>query len=202
MSAANRERRRQNREARVEAEHHAVLRARRRRWIVAGVALAVALIVAIVLVRPGGDDDNEVAAEETPTTTSKPCVAFSDTLPEGAPDVPVNVGPAPTQLISEDLVVGTGEEVQPGASVVAHYVGVSCSTGKIFDSSYSRGEPTPFSLNEVIKGWTDGIPGMKVGGRRLLGIPSDQAYGAAGREGIAPDEALWFVVEITGVAPQ
>ena len=62
-------------------------------------------------------------------------------------------------------------------TVTVNYIGVSCSTGKVFDSSYSPGQPVTFPLNQVIKGWTEGIPGMKVGGQRLLGIPPALAYG-------------------------
>ena len=104
----------------------------------------------------------------------------ADPLPAGAPNVPVQVGPPPTTLVKQDLVVGTGAEVQAGDTVTVNYIGVSCSTGKIFDSSYTRGQPATFSLDQVIPGWTQGIPGMKVGGQRLLGIPSDLAYGAQG----------------------
>ena len=91
-----------------------------------------------------------------------------------------------------------------GATVTVNYIGVSCSTGVIFDSSYKTNPPTPatFSLSGVIPGWTQGIPGMNVGGKRLLGIPGDLAYGAAGRpRSIAPDETLWFVVEMLDVKP-
>ena len=86
--------------------------------------------------------------------------------------------------------------------MTVNYIGVACSTGKIFDSSYKNGQPATFSLGTVIKGWTDGIPGMKVGGRRVLGIPPDQAYGANGfAPDIGPNEALWFVVEVVDVQP-
>jgi peptidylprolyl isomerase len=86
--------------------------------------------------------------------------------------------------------------------VKAHYVGVACTTGKIFDSSYSRGAPAEFPLNQVIPGWQQGLPGMKVGGQRLLGIPAEMAYGAAGRPPtILPNEALWFVVEMVESKP-
>jgi peptidylprolyl isomerase len=115
----------------------------------------------------------------------------------------VVVGPPPTELVKQDLVVGTGAEVTAGDTVTVNYIGVSCSTGKIFDSSYERNQPATFSLDQVIEGWTNGIPGMKVGGQRLLGIPSDQAYKSTGsaQGGIAPDEALWFVVEVTNTVP-
>ncbi len=67
--------------------------------------------------------------------------------------------------MTEDLVIGDGAEVSPGATVTLNYVGVSCSTGTIFDDSYSRGEPATFPLANLIQGWQDGIPGMKEGRR-------------------------------------
>lgn len=102
------------------------------------------------------------------------------------------------ELTVSDLVVGDGETVKAGATVTAHYVGIGASTGKEFDSSWSRGAPAEFSLTGVIQGWTDGIPGMKVGGRRLLVIPGDLAYGSNPRpgSGIEKDEVLVFVVDI------
>jgi peptidylprolyl isomerase len=96
--------------------------------------------------------------------------------------------------------VGTGATVKAGDTITANYIGVTCTTGKIFDSSYKTGKPVPisFPLTGVIKGWTDGIPGMKVGGSRLLGIPADQAYGDQAQGEIIPaNEPLWFVVNVT-----
>jgi hypothetical protein len=211
MSNSRQVRARQNRQKERIVEAHAErarLRRRRRIWgIVTAVILFPLAVIAIVAI--ADDDSTQSAAPPTtaapvtlPSAADKPCVKVADELPAGAPTVDVAVGKPPTALIKKDLKVGTGEEVKAGATVTAHYIGVACSSGKIFDSSYSRGEPTEFPLTGVIKGWTDGIPGMKVGGRRLLGIPSDQAYGPEGdaRAGIAPDEALWFVVEITKTA--
>ncbi len=77
-----------------------------------------------------------------------------------------------------DTKEGTGEVVPAGATVTAHYTGALASNGTIFQSSYDMGQPVPFSLTGVIKGWTDGVPGMKVGGIRRLIIPAEQAYGA------------------------
>jgi peptidylprolyl isomerase len=112
----------------------------------------------------------------------------------------VQVGPPPTTLVVQDLTPGTGATVEPTSTVTVDYIGVSCSTGAIFDSSYSRGQPTTFPLNQVIPGWSQGLTGMKVGGSRLLGIPADLAYGSEGRPPtIAPDEALWFVVDVRNV---
>jgi peptidylprolyl isomerase len=109
----------------------------------------------------------------------------------------VQTGPPPTALVKKDIEVGDGAVVASDAELTVDYIGVACSTGKIFDASYSRGEPATFALNEVIAGWTQGLTGMKVGGTRLLGIPSDLGYGTDGRApDIAPDEALWFVVHV------
>ena len=91
--------------------------------------------------------------------------------------------------MKEDLKVGNGAVVKPGATVTVDYIGVSCSTGKIFDSSYKTGAPATFPLSGVIKGWTDGIPGMKVGGAATARHPADQGYGPQGSPpSIAPDE--------------
>ena len=147
---------------------------------------------------PPGDASSSSAPA---SAAGKPCVALADPLPAGSPEVPVKVGPAPTTLLIEDLTPGTGAEVAATSSVTVDYIGVSCSTGKIFDSSYSRGEPATFPLDGVIKGWSQGLLGMKAGGTRLLGIPSDLAYGAAGQGAdIGPNEALWFVVQMKSVA--
>lgn len=84
-----------------------------------------------------------------------------------------------------DLVQGTGEEVKPGATITAHYTGAYAVNGEIFESSLDSGQPATFPLANVIKGWTEGVPGMKVGGKRRLIIPGDQAYGVA-PEGYTP----------------
>ena len=119
----------------------------------------------------------------------------------GAPSVSIAADAvAPTTLVSTDLTPGTGAEVAAGATVTANYCGVGLTSRTIFDSSWARGgEPISFGLDQVIKGWTDGPPGMKVGGTRLLIIPGDLAYGAnpPGGSGIGPNEALVFVVSLT-----
>lgn len=101
-----------------------------------------------------------------------------------------------------DLVIGTGEEVKSGATVSVHYTGAVASNGAVFQSSKDFGtDPVTFPLSNVIKGWTDGIPGMKVGGVRRLLIPSYMAYGAnppAG-SGIPANADLVFDVELVAV---
>jgi peptidylprolyl isomerase len=106
---------------------------------------------------------------------------------------------APTDLVIEDLVLGDGAQAKAGDSISAHYVGVAHSTGEEFDASWNRGAPLDFRLGvgQVIKGWDDGIVGMKVGGRRKLTIPAALAYGDRGAAGaIKPGEALIFVVDL------
>jgi peptidylprolyl isomerase len=174
---------------------------RRRRQAGAAVA-AFMIIVLLVLVfafaATGGNGNDATSTTTVPQVVSakgKPCVAVADPLPKGAPAVPVQIGPPPTKLVKKDLKVGTGPVVPTGANVVVNYIGVACSTGKIFDASYGQKTFDANLKGGVIPGWAKGLPGMKVGGRRLLGIPSADAYGPDGSGPIQPDEALWFVVD-------
>jgi peptidylprolyl isomerase len=215
VATSKRERQKAGHHARLNAERAAWSRYRRRRRLTLGALIVAGLLAAGVLVvalSRSGDDTSVATATTTTASTSptstatplesaagKPCVALADPLPEGAPEVPVPVGAPPTELVVEDLVVGSVTPAALGDEISVNYIGVSCSTGKIFDSSYSRGEPASFPLTEggLIKGWTDGIPGMAPGGQRLLVIPPDLGYGASGSgTTIAPDETLVFVVEL------
>lgn len=104
-----------------------------------------------------------------------------------------------TALQKTDLVVGTGAEAKPGDSLTVHYKGTIAQTGAKFDSSYDYGEPAELSLSSVIVGWQEGIPGMKVGGKRRLVIPSEKAYGAEAQPGIPANSDLVFEVELLGI---
>ena len=100
-----------------------------------------------------------------------------------------------------DLKVGTGATAQAGQTVSGHYTGW-LENGKKFDSSVDRGQPFSFPLGagRVIKGWDEGVQGMKVGGKRKLIIPSNLGYGARGAGGVIPPNAtLIFEVELLGV---
>lgn len=107
-----------------------------------------------------------------------------------------------TDLVITDEIAGEGEEVTHGATVTAHYVGVSASTGAQFDASWDRGAPISFPLDRVIEGWGRGLVGMKVGGRRNLVIPGHLAYGPnpPPGAGIAPNETLVFTVDLVDVS--
>ena len=107
----------------------------------------------------------------------------------------------PSGLKYVDQVVGTGDAAVAGKTVNVHYTGW-LENGKKFDSSVDRGQPFSFPLGagRVIKGWDEGVQGMKVGGKRKLTIPSDLGYGSRGAGGVIPPNAtLIFDVELLGV---
>lgn len=105
----------------------------------------------------------------------------------------------PSGLVIQDLVVGTGKECPPGGTVTVHYRG-TLEDGTEFDSSYKRGQPATFPLANLIKGWQEGIPGMRVGGKRKLICPYPIAYGEAGRPPTIPPRAtLIFEIELVDV---
>ena len=116
--------------------------------------------------------------------------------------VPSNEKP-PTELVTEDLVEGTGPEAVSGKNVEVHYVGVAWSTNRQFDASWDRRSTFRFPLGggRVIAGWDQGVAGMKVGGRRRITIPPHLGYGDAGAGGvIRGGETLVFVVDLLGVS--
>jgi len=116
-----------------------------------------------------------------------------------APVISKPSGPAPSGLQMSDVVTGTGTEVVSTSTVTVQYLGLSWSDGQTFDSSWQRGQAATFGLNQVIVGWQQGLLGMKIGGRRLIVIPPDMGYGAAGTGSIKPNETLVFVVDLLAV---
>jgi peptidylprolyl isomerase len=146
------------------------------------------------LINSGESKESKTTAAAT-TPTSGPL--------SKEPTVTPPSGPPPTKLETKELIVGTGAEAKAGDSVTVNYVGVLYKNGKKFNASWETGKPFTFTLGkgEVIKGWDQGIPGMKVGGRRELIIPAPLAYGAAGQPPTIPkNEALVFVVDLLGVS--
>jgi len=149
-----------------------------------------------------------VAGETTPTSTTPttPPTASAQTPTSGPlatkPAVTPPSGGAPTTLVTKELVKGAGPEAKAGEPVTVNYVGVLYHGGKEFDSSWKRSEPFAFTLGkgQVIKGWDQGVAGMKVGGRRELIIPSELAYGKTGSPPTIPANApLVFVVDLLAV---
>jgi peptidylprolyl isomerase len=211
MGTDKRQRQKAGRVARVEAAQAAQRSDAMRKRITtfAVIGAVVALLVGVYLWR-SGEDSEQVATTSTTTSTTgdtsntvatgTPCVELDDTLPPGTPPFEIPVGPPASELVVDDLVAGDGPEAVTDGTVTINYIGVSCSTGKIFDSSYQRGDPATFPLSGLIEGWQLGIPGMKVGGQRLLVIPPDLGYGPTGRPPtIAGNETLIFLVELVDV---
>ena len=123
---------------------------------------------------------------------------------DGAPTITMPEGvDAPTELSVATLIEGEGDVVEPGDRVYVNYRGVIWRTGEEFDSSWSRGEPTPFRTNEVIGGFTKALEGQKVGSQVISVVPAeDGGYGAAQLEsmGHKGDDVMVFVLDIVGVA--
>ena len=158
-----------------------------------------------------GCSSNSATPATTPTTPTTPAapaatVPVQGPSPAGTfgtkPTVTVPPGAPPTQLQSTDLIVGTGPAAKAGDNVTVQYVGVAYSTKQQFDASWDRGQPFSFGLGagDVIKGWDQGVVGMKVGGRRELIIPPSLGYGASSPgAGIAANDTLVFVVDMVKI---
>ncbi|MCA9363117.1 FKBP-type peptidyl-prolyl cis-trans isomerase [Candidatus Kaiserbacteria bacterium] len=103
-------------------------------------------------------------------------------------------------MVIDDVKIGAGEEVKSGDTVSVHYIG-TLQNGTEFDNSRKRGEPFQFKIGAgmVIKGWDEGLLGMKVGGQRVLVIPPDKAYGEEGVGPIPPNSTLVFAIELVDI---
>jgi FKBP-type peptidyl-prolyl cis-trans isomerase len=148
----------------------------------------LAVIVAVVLISGGSDDSSSGNADLTDTKV-RPTVTVSDE-------------PAPTELVVNDIVEGSGPEAKDGDEVSVQYVGALYDNGKEFDASWDRGEPFELTLGggTVIQGWDQGLVGMKAGGRRELIIPPDLGYGPQGSPPTIPaDATLVFIVDMLSI---
>ena len=140
----------------------------------------IVFVVQLVDLTPAEYESVDAADEPTPEPPAEPAAEFGIT----------------------DLDDGDGAAVASGDTVAVHYVGVSHSTGEVFDSSWPAGQPVefPIGVGSVIAGWDEGLVGMKVGGRRQLVIPGDLAYGEAGRPpAIGPNDTLVFVIDLVAI---
>jgi peptidylprolyl isomerase/FKBP-type peptidyl-prolyl cis-trans isomerase FkpA len=162
-------------------------------WFAGRVALVLALVVLATAC-----SQSEAPKQEAASTPQSAADAVSPPPIAATPQPGATV----TELKIEDSKVGTGAEAVTGKSVMVHYTGW-LTNGTKFDSSKDRKEPFSFQLGagQVIKGWDQGVAGMKVGGVRKLTIPPDLGYGASGAGGglIPPNSTLVFEVELLGV---
>lgn len=183
---------------------------RRRPLLFGGIAGSVltgfVLVIIWLAVLSGGDGEIGAAATvptATPGASGSPPASSSPVV--GAPDSPPEVTgeeiTTDSGLKHIDIVEGAGASPALGQTVVVHYTGWLESDGTKFDSSVDRGEPSEFVLGQVIEGWNEGLSTMKEGGTRRLIIPSELAYGEAGRPNIPPNSALIFDVELLEVRP-
>lgn len=154
--------------------------------------LIVALLSISILTACGGSKEVSTTTGATnPSVTANAGQEPTIGAPTGAP---------PTTLLTTDIIIGTGAQAIATSTLTVQYTLMAWSTGKVVESSWSGAQPATFPLSGVIQGWQQGIPGMKVGGRRLLVIPPDLGYGAAGGGPIGPNETLIFVVDVVGIS--
>ena len=173
------------------------------------------LAAALPLAGCGGDDGSTTSSAptsaaqptaqecETRSATAEAPAEVSTDLTE-APVVPATDAAPPCDLEISDVVVGTGAEAVAGSTASVKYVGALYGSGEEFDSSWSRGAdetlPVPVGAGRVIPGFDQAVDGMQVGGRRLVVIPSDLGYGAAGQGPIPGGATLVFVIDLVSVA--
>jgi peptidylprolyl isomerase len=158
------------------------------------------------------------AAQPTPPAPTQPCASAkgSTTTFDGVtvknannlkkePKVTSKGTTDPSNLVCQDLVAGTGKAATPASTVTVQYTGVLYKNGKLFDSSWSRGQTAQFPLNQVVPGFTEGIGGagkvapMKVGGRRVMILPAALGYGAQANGSIPANSTLVFVVDLKSI---
>jgi FKBP-type peptidyl-prolyl cis-trans isomerase len=159
---------------------------------------ALTIIVIVTLV----EQNKQSSSASTPSQSSTSKEDKSVTKLEGTKLENFTPVASVSQLQEIDLTPGTGETVKPGATITVDYTGAVASTGIIFQSSLDSGQPVTFPLSQVIPGWTQGIPGMKVGGTRRLVIPANLAYGASppSGSGIPANAALVFDVTLHSIS--
>jgi peptidylprolyl isomerase len=167
------------------------------------IACAAALCLAVIplssCTTDGGSSTRKAPVSTSDSSASSINFPVVQGAPGSAPTIIAPHGAPPASLESKDLVVGNGATVTPTSSVTVHYLLMGWKSGKIIDSSWSRGTPATFGLNQVIPGWQKGMPGMKVGGRRELLVPPSLGYGEAGSGPVGPNETLIFVIDLVAV---
>lgn len=173
----------------------------RKLGILIGLLVLIGALVAVILIGRGGGSDDKSSSGEVPAETIS---AVTKNLDE-KPKLNASSATPPTALVKKDIVVGDGAEAKEGDTVKVQYVGALFDKGTEFDASWTGDKPGDafsFTLGQgqVIKGWDEGVAGMKVGGRRVLVIPPDLGYGPQGSPPTIPANAtLVFVVDLEDV---
>jgi FKBP-type peptidyl-prolyl cis-trans isomerase len=167
-------------------------------------AALAAVAIAVAGCGSGGGNAKPAAIPAGPAPTAAPPPQASSNLKDTKtkPAIPKPSGSPPTKLVVKDIVVGKGKAAKKGDQLSMQYVGVTFADGKEFDASWDSGSPFKFQLGKgsVIKGWDQGLVGIKPGGRRELIIPPSLAYGAQGQPPtIPPNSALVFIVDALSV---
>ena len=152
---------------------------------------AAVIAMSLVLLTGCGDKEVSSSADNLPTVTTN----------QGeAPTIGAPTGDAPKTLVIKDIIVGKGAEALPTSTMTVHYTLMTWSNGALIESSWNSGSPATFPLANVIVGWQQGIPGMKVGGRRKLTIPPELAYGPAGGGHRLGGKTLVFIIDLLAVS--
>lgn len=162
-------------------------------------ALPLLLFISIALSACSTDGGVETMNDNQSNTNAAAGLPVVTGAAGAEPIITPPSGSAPNAMQTQDLIVGTGDVVLATSTLTVHYVLMAWSTGKVVESSWS-GDPATFPLSGVITGWQEGMPGMKTGGRRLLVLPPDKAYGEAGGGAIGPNETLIFVVDVIAIS--
>jgi FKBP-type peptidyl-prolyl cis-trans isomerase len=158
-----------------------------------------AILLGVTSMSDSSNSDSGSAGSTNSSSTAGSLPAVTANAGQ-APTITTPTGTPPAELTTSDVIVGTGAEVLPTSTLTVHYTLMAWSTGQIIESSWDSGAPATFPLANVVEGWQKGLPGAKVGGRRLLILPPEMGYGPAGSGPIGPNETLIFAVDIIGVS--
>lgn len=201
MPTEKRQRQKEGHQARKEAaQAQARRQARKRRLISLSAIVVVFLAIMLIISLVSDDDSTDVTAGDDTETTETTEEATTPTSAKPADPEPGGEAPV-TELVTEDIKVGDGAEVKAGDTIVAHYLGATYADGKPFQASWDSGQTfkTVIGQGDVIQGWDEGIPGMKVGGRRKLVIPAEMAYGAEDNGDGRPHGDLVFIIDVYAI---
>lgn len=203
MPTEKRQRKKEGHQARKEAALAAARKQARKRRLISLSVIVVGFLAVMLIISLVSDDDTTDASAGDDTETMTSTTEEEATTPTSAkPADPEPGGNQPvTELVIEDLHEGDGPEVKAGDTIVAHYLGATYADGKPFQASWDSGETftTVIGEGQVIQGWDEGIPGMKVGGRRKLIIPAEMAYGAEDTGDGRPRGDLVFIIDVYAV---